>query len=481
MKQRKLFAGARLKRLRRSLKLTQSRMAEELGVSASYLNLMERNQRPITAQVLIRLVEIYDLDIGVFSAEPEQRTFLALREAASDPVLASLGLDDHDLKELNEVHPLGAQAIVNLHKAHRNLTHTIAGLSEKVSGNVGFGGSTQRPEEIVRELVQENNNYFSEIEEAAEIFVSEISFDRRDAFRQLSARLQQLHSIRTRIMPQKIMRQYQRRLDQHSRRLLLSDLLSQQQTCFQMIVQIAHLELRDLFDEKCMHPLLLDAGIRTQNLYRDFLARYFAMAILLPYKQFVEQVDELQVDVLRLSAKFDTSIELIILRLASLRKPSSLGLPIFFLRIDQAGTIIERGGDKSFGFAQVGGNCPKWNVWNSWQNNPTPQADFVELGDGARLLSVAFATERQNPLSGQFTYSQTMVFGCASNRAMETIYGQKLGEARELSPTKIGANCQVCERQQCGQRSKPTYLFNTQSQNKPMKQLASNSYWSGEY
>ena len=481
MKQRKLFAGARLKRLRRNLKLTQLRMAEELGVSASYLNLMERNQRPITAQVLIRLVEIYDLDIGVFSAEPEQRTFLALREAASDPILASLGLDDQGLKELNEVHPLGAQAIVNLHKAHRNLAHTMAGLTEKVSGETSFGGLAQRPEETVRELVQESDNYFVEIEEAAEMFSSEISFDRRDMFRQLSARLQQLHSIRTRIMPQNIMRQNQRRLDQHSRRLLLSDLLDQQQTCFQMLVQIAHLELRDLFDENCMHPLLLDAGNSAKDLYRDFLARYFAMAVLLPYEQFAEQAGEYQIDVLRLSAKFDTSIELIILRLASLRKPGSLGLPIFFLRLDRGGTVIERGGDKSFGFAQAGGNCPKWNIWNSLANSPTPQVDFVELGDGARLLSVAFATEHRDPLSEQFAYSQIMVFGCASTRAMETIYGQKIGEARELSPTAIGANCQICERQQCGQRSKSTYLFDSKKQSYAAKTLASNSYWSGEH
>lgn len=481
MKQRKLFAGARLKRLRRNLKLTQSRMAEELGVSASYLNLMERNQRPITAQVLIRLVEIYDLDIAVFSAEPEQKTFLALREAASDPILASLGLDDQDLKELNEVHPLGAQAIINLHKSHRNLAYTIAGLTEKVSGEPSFSGNIQRPEEIVRELVQENDNYFAEIEEAAELFSSEISFDRRDMFQQLSARLQQLHSIRTRIIPQKVMRSHQRRLDQHSRRLLLSEFLSEQQTCFQMIVQIAHLELRDLFDEKSMDSRLFEAGKPAKDLYRDFLARYFAMAVLLPYEQFVEQADELQIDVLRLSAKFDTSIEMIIRRLASLRKPGSLGLPIFFFRMDRAGTIIERGGDKSFGFAQVGGNCPKWNIWNNSANNLAPQVDFVETGDGARLLSVAFAIEHKNPLSEQFTYSQIMVFGCASNRAMETIYGKHLGETRELSPTEIGANCRVCERQQCGQRSIPTYLFDTKSQNLAAKQLSLNAYWSGEY
>ena len=54
---RKLFLGARMKRLRRDLGLTQTRMAEDLGVSPSYLNLLERNQRPVTAQVLLRLAE----------------------------------------------------------------------------------------------------------------------------------------------------------------------------------------------------------------------------------------------------------------------------------------------------------------------------------------------------------------------------------------------------------------------------------------
>ena len=66
---KKLFLGARLKRLRRELDLTQSRMAEELGVSASYLNLLERNQRPVTAQVLLRLAEAYDLDLRSLTSD----------------------------------------------------------------------------------------------------------------------------------------------------------------------------------------------------------------------------------------------------------------------------------------------------------------------------------------------------------------------------------------------------------------------------
>ena len=64
---RKLFIGPRLKRLRRDLALTQTRMAEDLGMSPSYLNLMERSQRPVTAQILLRLAEAYDVDLRSFA------------------------------------------------------------------------------------------------------------------------------------------------------------------------------------------------------------------------------------------------------------------------------------------------------------------------------------------------------------------------------------------------------------------------------
>ena len=49
MAERKLYLGRRLKRLRAELGLNQSAMAAEIGVSPSYLNHLERNQRPVTA------------------------------------------------------------------------------------------------------------------------------------------------------------------------------------------------------------------------------------------------------------------------------------------------------------------------------------------------------------------------------------------------------------------------------------------------
>ena len=59
---RKLFAGMRIRRLRRELGLTQAVMADSLGISTSYLNLIERDQRPVSAQILIKMVDVFNID-----------------------------------------------------------------------------------------------------------------------------------------------------------------------------------------------------------------------------------------------------------------------------------------------------------------------------------------------------------------------------------------------------------------------------------
>ena len=88
-----MFLGGRLKRLRRELGLTQTRMATDLGVSPSYLNHLERNQRPVTAQVLLRLAQAYDLDLRAFSGEADKGGEADLQEAGLLPGLNSLAFD----------------------------------------------------------------------------------------------------------------------------------------------------------------------------------------------------------------------------------------------------------------------------------------------------------------------------------------------------------------------------------------------------
>ena len=57
----KIFAGPRIKKIRNSIGLSQSAMANELNISPSYLNLIERNQRPITVQLILKLSKTYNM------------------------------------------------------------------------------------------------------------------------------------------------------------------------------------------------------------------------------------------------------------------------------------------------------------------------------------------------------------------------------------------------------------------------------------
>ena len=84
----KLFLGHRLRRLRRDRDLSQTDMAQSLGISPSYLNHLERNQRPVTAGLLLKLAELYDVDVRAFAAGGGAHTGPdALSEIFADRIL----------------------------------------------------------------------------------------------------------------------------------------------------------------------------------------------------------------------------------------------------------------------------------------------------------------------------------------------------------------------------------------------------------
>src|SRR6185295_15833246 len=99
MAERKLYLGRQVRRLRRELGLNQSAMAAEIGVSPSYLNHLERNQRPVTAGVLLRLAEAYDVDLKSFAAEGEGTSVGALAEIFADPLLGGVAVPRYELVE----------------------------------------------------------------------------------------------------------------------------------------------------------------------------------------------------------------------------------------------------------------------------------------------------------------------------------------------------------------------------------------------
>src|ERR1700733_5444544 len=110
--------GAKLRALRRRENLTQVELAERLEISASYLNLIENNRRPLTAPLLIRLAQSFQLDLQSFAATDDSRLVADLLEAFGDPLFDSHGLTNVDLRELAVTSPNVARAVITLYRSY---------------------------------------------------------------------------------------------------------------------------------------------------------------------------------------------------------------------------------------------------------------------------------------------------------------------------------------------------------------------------
>jgi transcriptional regulator with XRE-family HTH domain len=106
--------GGRLRRLRQDKRLTQAQMARELGISASYLTLLESNQRPVTVRVLLKLVERFHVDLQDFAADTDQRLSLELMETFSDPIFEGAEVKTTDVQELVSLLPAVGRAVIDL-------------------------------------------------------------------------------------------------------------------------------------------------------------------------------------------------------------------------------------------------------------------------------------------------------------------------------------------------------------------------------
>src|SRR5262252_1070871 len=195
---KKLFVGPRFRRIRQQLGLSQTQMAEGLEISPSYINLIERNQRPVTAQLLLRLAETYDLDLRDLATADEDRFFAELNEIFSDPLFRGLDMPKQELRDLAELCPGVTHALERLYAAYTEARRGETLVAAQMADREGSQFEAN-PIERVRELIETNRNYFAELEQAAEELRDEMNVAPDELFAALATRLREKHSVVTRI------------------------------------------------------------------------------------------------------------------------------------------------------------------------------------------------------------------------------------------------------------------------------------------
>lgn len=450
--ERKLFAGPRLRRLRAQLGLTQSRMAEELGVSVSYLNLIERNQRPLTAQFLLRLAEVFNLDLRQLTGDADDRTLADVGEILADGLFRSLEVSRNELGDFVQAFPALAQAFTRLYGAYRERSGGGAAEAGTGSPDGRAPADVTGPLERVRDVIQERRNHFPELDEKAESIAEELRLQNDDLFAALKERLRAKHGITVRMLPVDVLPESLRRFDYHRRQLQLSELLEPSGRVFQAAYQLAYAEVRADMDRIIDGSGLEDSA--SQQLLRVNLANYFAAAIMMPYGRFLSAAEQVGYDLTLLGARFGASFEQICHRLTTLQRPGARGVPFFLIRVDQAGNVSKRYSAGRFHFSKFGGTCPLWNLHGTFRTPGQVLTQIVEMPDGTRYFSIARTTRTHVNGWGEIEPQFAVGLGCELKYARHLVYSRGL-DLENPSATPIGVNCALCEREACRQRSQP--------------------------
>ncbi|WP_348980451.1 short-chain fatty acyl-CoA regulator family protein [Polyangium sp. 15x6] len=448
--------GGKVRALRRRENMTQGQLAERLGISPSYLNLIENNRRPLTAPMLIKLAQLFELDLSTFGTGGDASIVSDLREAFGDPLFDNHGVTTGDLKELAGSSPALAKAVLALYRAYRDTRESAETLSERLEGGEGVAGvePTRLPTEEVSDLLQRHMNHFPTLEDAADEVRARGRLESDDVYRSLVRYLDQEHGVEVRLLHVADERKAMRRYDREGRRLSLSELLPPRSRRFQLAHQIGLLSASDTIDKL----LEGESGLSTPEsraLARVALANYFAAALLMPYVPFHGAARAERYDIELLAHRFGTSFEQVCHRLTTLRKPGAEGVPFHFLRIDIAGNISKRFSGSGIRFARFNGACPRWAVHTAFLTPGMIRVQLSRMTDGTKYFCVA-RTVRNDRGGYHAPHSMLSVsIGCEARFARELVYSDGVDVESNEALVPVGVTCRLCEHHDCEQRVFP--------------------------
>ncbi len=448
MAENKIFAGARVRRIRNGLSLTQTAMAEALGISPSYLNLIERNQRPLTVQLLLKLSSVYKVDLDELQGEATG-SVTQLREVFADPLLSGELPGDQELIEVAEAAPNAAMGVLKLYRAYREQSLRLKDLSALLSdhGHMAALSDARLPMDEVRDIFENRPHYFAGIDDAAEAFHAQLS-PGDDLAGALKTWLRKEHGLSVRTLPVHVMPDLRRRFDRHSMRLFLSERLSAQDQLREIAMEAAQIAFPEAIAAD-LQQLAFSTG-EARRIGRFELARYAAHAIMMPYAGFLGAAQRAKYDIDVLIARFQVSFEQAASRLVTLQRPGAAGLAFFLMEIDHAGNRLRKAGGLGFPQARFGGSCPKLNVHSAFAQAGQVLADRVEIFGGGEFVTIARTIDGPRTNFQERVRRTAILIGYDAAQAGDTVYG-----GAPLGSVAGGTACRLCERQGCLARAEP--------------------------
>ncbi|MBW4963182.1 short-chain fatty acyl-CoA regulator family protein [Sulfitobacter sp. CW3] len=445
MATQKLYAGAKLRELRTKLGSTQKDFAAKLGVSLPYLNQMENNNRPVSTTVVLALASEFGMDVTELSSGDSQRLISDMREILADPLFEGDTLPLADLQLAASNAPGLARAFIKLHQSHRQTHERLAYLDEALGRE--DARASPSPWEEVRDFFHYCDNYIDAVDRAAEHFARGNS----DGKTLKATTITALTAVGIKVSFDDMAAL--RRYDPDAGILHISSRAPQETQLFQLLFQTAMTRQNSLL-EATLDLARFHSGA-ARDIAKIGLANYFAGAALMPYQTFLAKAQDCRHDLEILAGQFGASIEQVAHRLSTLQRPGSKGIPFFFVRVDQAGTITKRHSATRLQFARFGGACPLWNVHSAFETPGRFLRQLAETPDGVRYISLARDISKPAGRFGAPVRRYAISLGCEVRHAAAMVYADGMDTSHASAFEPIGISCRICDRKSCHQRSVP--------------------------
>lgn len=510
---RQVPVGHRLRRHRKDLGLTQMALAQAIGISPSYLNLIEHNRRPIGGGLLIRLAEALGLEPGALSGSEDGRLLADLGEMTADPVFEEAPLDPKEFSSAIATTPAMVRGLLALYRAYRSSLDEVDILSERLSHDPFLAdashsvltritairtvaeifhsyddleaeqrahfnqtlmreserlaesateifnflerGSAGRravnPAEEVDDLLYDNNNYFPELEERAEGLRISVDPEGGLFLTDLILHLEAQHGIHVERLPSEELPSRGYYWTPERRIFQLSRALPITSSRFLAARLICRLEAAEEIEAVVGRAHLTSEIARERA--AEALISYTAAALLFPYEAFREAALELRHDIEMLQQRFAASWEQVCHRLTTLRHPGREGVPFHFLRTDIAGNISKRFSASGLQLPRYSGACPRWAVHEAYLTPDRLVTQYVRLPDNTTYLFVARAVRRGGGGYWAPQAVHSVMIGCDTAFSKDIVYADGLPLDNPDAAVPVGIGCRQCPRVDCLQRA----------------------------
>ena len=453
MSQIDLKIGPKIKAFRRQLGIQANKLSDRLGISPSYLNLIENGKRKIDCDLLLKVCEELKIELSDLTNKSELSLISNLSELLGDELFEDLDILGPEVNDLVNTNPKIARALIKLGDNYKQKGQEIVSKVENISGKIIDGRKASFPGEVVSDFLQENKNYFANLEKFAEEIFNRIQINNRATYMALCDFLKTEYGVKVIDLLPEDDKPFSKKYLKNQKELHLSDYVALETKKLYASAQIAQEGAMTII-ENYLSQFKFPSE-ESKKLTKVALLNYCGAAILMPYKLFHKECIKQKYDLELLQNTFACTFEQIAHRVTCLQDPKLPGIPFHFLRVDVAGNISKRFSLSGIEIPRYGGACPRWNVYSAFSRPGVIQAAVSKMSNGEKYVCIARTVEKGVGRYGKKKSILSIGLGCQAKYAKDFVYTENLDLNDKKTEIPIGVSCRTCDRLDCSQRAFP--------------------------